>query len=249
MLKVMKYAISFVPFALFASACASDFPDMIERQKDKLIQETEELGTKLQLYLKKQATIEHVPFLQQLPELQRGCEVTSLAMLLQYGGVNVDKMTLAQEIAKVPFQTAGKHGNPNEGFVGNIYTFSQPGYGVYHKPIYELAQRYAPGKVIDLTGRDIEAVYKMISLGSPVWVITNATFQSLPDSKFETWQTGAGEAKITYHEHSVVIVGYDETYVYVNDPLETGPRTAHPRKQFEPAWVQMGKQAISLLPE
>ncbi|GAA3330334.1 hypothetical protein GCM10020331_082450 [Ectobacillus funiculus] len=48
--------------AFFASACASDFPDMIERQKDKLIQETEELGTKLQLYLKKQATIEHVPF-------------------------------------------------------------------------------------------------------------------------------------------------------------------------------------------
>lgn len=247
MLKAIKYATSLVTFALFTSACTSDLADI----KGKLIQETQEVGMKLkmQLYLKKQATIENVPFLQQLPELQRGCEVTSLAMLLQYGGVKVDKMTLATEIAKVPFQTAGKHGNPNEGFVGNIYTFSQPGYGVYHKPIYKLAQQYAPGKVIDLTGRDIQDVYKMISLGSPVWIITNATFQSLPDSKFETWQTTAGEVKITYHEHSVVIVGYDETHVYINDPLETKPRTAHPRKQFEQAWVQMGKQAISLLPK
>lgn len=244
MLKVIKYAASLATLALFASACTSDLPAI----KEKLIQETQEVGTKLQLYLKKQATIENVPFLQQLPELRRGCEVTSLAMLLQYGGVNVDKMTLAKEIAQVPFQVGDKHGNPNEGFVGNIYTSSPPGYGVYHKPIYKLAQRYAPGKVIDLTGRDIQDVYKMIGLGSPVWIITNAKFYPLPDSEFETWQTTAGEVKITYQEHSVVIVGYDETNVYVNDPLETGPRTAHPREQFEQAWVQMGKQAITLLP-
>ena len=48
--------------------------------------------------MKEAAMIEDVPFIKQLPELPRGCEVTSLAMLLQYKGVQVDKMQLASEI-------------------------------------------------------------------------------------------------------------------------------------------------------
>ncbi|PGQ39297.1 hypothetical protein COA05_09775, partial [Bacillus thuringiensis] len=174
-------------------------------------------------------------------------EVTSLAMLLQYKGVQVDKMQLASEIYRVPFEQNGLRGNPYEGFVGNIYTKAKPGYGVYNKPIFDLAEKYVPEKVINLTGRDMQDIYKVISSGSPVWVIINTTFKPLAESSFETWNTSSGEVKITYYEHSAVVIGYDQNFVYVNDPLKNNPRLAVPRAEFEKAWEQMGKQAITIL--
>ena len=52
--------------------------------------------------------IEDVPFIKQLPELPRGCEVTSLAMFFcNIKGVQVDKMQLASEIHRVPFEQNG----------------------------------------------------------------------------------------------------------------------------------------------
>ncbi|MDG2794767.1 C39 family peptidase, partial [Vibrio parahaemolyticus] len=138
-------------------------------------------------------------------------------------------------------------GNPYQGFVGNIYTKAEPGYGVYNKPIFNLAEKYVSEKVINLTDRDVNDLYKVISSGSPVWVIINTTFKPLAESRFETWNTSSGEVKITYFEHSVVVVGYDQNFVYVNDPLKNNPRFAVPRAEFEKAWEQMGKQAITIL--
>ncbi|ETT73138.1 MULTISPECIES: C39 family peptidase [Bacillus] len=187
----------------------------------------------------------NVPLIQQLPELDRGCEVTSLAMMLQYAGVSVDKMTLANEIKKVDFIDDGVRGNPNEGFVGNIYTFSESGYGVYHGPLFQLAEKYLPNKAVDLTGKNIEEIYKSIKAGQPVVMITNATFAPLDEAEFTTWETNSGDVSITYNEHCVVLIGYDQESVYIRDPLEDSLDVKVPRETFEQAWVQMGSQAIS----
>lgn len=186
-----------------------------------------------------------VPLIQQLPELDRGCEVTSLAMMLQYAGVSVDKMTLANEIKKVNFIEDGVRGNPNEGFVGNIYTFSESGYGVYHGPLFRLAEKYLPNKAVDLTGKNIEEIYKSVKAGQPVVMITNATFAPLDEDEFTTWETNSGDVSITYNEHCVVLIGYDQESVYIRDPLEDSLDVKVPRETFEQAWVQMGSQAIS----
>lgn len=87
----------------------------------------------------------------------------------------------------------------------------------------------------------------MISSGSPVWVIANTTFQSLAEDSFETWNTNTGDLKITYYEHSAIIVGYDQNFIYINDPLANTPSKKVSRAQFEKAWEQMGKQAITIL--
>lgn len=119
--------------------------------------------------------INGVSLIQQMPELPRGCEVTSLAMLLQYAGVSVDKMTLASEINTIAFKDQNcLNGNPNVGFVGDMYSFDHSGYGVYHTPIAQLAETYLPGRIVDLTGSSIDSVYNMIDNGSSVWVITNS---------------------------------------------------------------------------
>ncbi|MFP3412227.1 C39 family peptidase [Bacillus sp. SIMBA_074] len=189
--------------------------------------------------------LSNVPLIQQLPELDRGCEVTSLAMMLQYAGVSVDKMKLANEIKKVNFMEDGVRGNPNEGFVGNIYTFSESGYGVYHGPLFKLAKKYLPNKAVDLTGKSIEELYKSVSNGQPVVMITNATYAPLDEAEFTTWETNSGDVSITYNEHCVVLVGYDKESVYIRDPLDDSLDVKVPRGKFEQAWVQMGSQAIS----
>ncbi|MFC7371134.1 C39 family peptidase [Fictibacillus iocasae] len=190
----------------------------------------------------------NVPRIGQYPELPRGCEVTSLAMLLQYSGVSVDKMRLAKEVKKTTEPYVNKdgavsYGHPNEGFVGDIYSLNNMGYGVYHKPIAMLAENYTPGRILDLTGAPFSQVLSSLQDNKPVWIITNVTYDVLPDSEFRTWQTPQGIVKITWKEHSVLITGYDKEYVYFNDPLLKKERA--PRDKFIAAWEQMGSQAIT----
>lgn len=191
-----------------------------------------------------------VPIIRQLPELPRGCEVTSLAMLLQDAGVQVDKLTLAEQMKKdpTPFQLQnGKvyFGNPHDGFVGDMYSLTKPGLGVYNEPIEQLAKKYLPNQIVNLTGSDFIELQKYLSNGSPIWIITNSTFQKLPESAFHEWNTPSGPIKITYYEHSVVITGYDNDYIYFNDPLTGEKNKKAPKADFLDAWVQMGRQAIT----
>ncbi len=200
----------------------------------------------------KDSVLIDAPIINQLPELPRGCEVTSLAMLLQYAGVAVDKMTLAESIKKEPSTYRKENGviyfgHPNDGFVGDMYSYHNPGLGVYHKPIKELADKYLPGRMVDLTGSNFQELKIHLSDHRPVWVIINTAYSRLPESRFQTWQTPSGPVDITYKEHSVLVTGYDAQYIYFNDPLTGKKNRKAPITEFEDSWVQMGSQAITYL--
>ncbi|WP_243356354.1 C39 family peptidase [Bacillus litorisediminis] len=195
-----------------------------------------------------------VPILRQYPELPRGCEVTSLAMLLQDANVNVGKMQLAEEVKKHPTPYEKKNGevywgDPNNGFLGDMYSFDSPGYGVYYKPIQILANEYSPDRIIDLTGKNFTDLQVYLSKGVPIWVITNTTYKKLPESSFQTIHTESGEIKITYKEHSVLVTGYDQNHVYINDPITGEKNKKVEMEDFIEAWKQMGSQAITYLQE
>ncbi|MFD1020564.1 C39 family peptidase [Thalassobacillus hwangdonensis] len=202
-----------------------------------------------QYKLKKSIKLE-APLINQYPELPRGCEVTSLAMLLNYHDIQTDKMKLAAEVTKnpAPYQKSeGKitYGHPNEGFVGDMYTLDKPGLGVYHKPIFQLASQYAGERVVDFTGQDFNYILNYLNDGLPVWIITNTTYRKLPEKYFQTWETPQGSIQITYKEHSVLVTGYDEKFIYFNDPI-LGKNKKAPIDDFKEAWAQMGKQAITI---
>jgi uncharacterized protein YvpB len=194
------------------------------------------------------------PVIKQFPELPRGCEVTSLAMLLQYKGIQTDKMELAAKIKKDDTPLRKENGiiywgSPYNGFIGDMYTYNNPGYGVYHRPIKDLAEQFLPGQIVDLTGSEFTELKIFLSLDIPIWIITNTTYKNLSESFFKSWQTPDGEIKITYKEHSVLVTGYDEKNIYFNDPLNGEKNKAVLIDDFIDAWKQMGSQAVTYLPE
>lgn len=207
-------------------------------------------GAWLERFMQKDEVHLEVPIVKQLPELARGCEVTSLAMLLKDAGVRADKMTLAKQIKKdhVPYKNEGgkiRFGNPNKGFVGSLYSFQKPGLGVYHGPVANLAKKYIGERALDISGRSFQAVLSQLSIGKPVWVIVTSTYEPLRKEDWETWQTPSGSIKVTYYEHSVLITGFDSKYIYFNDPLSGKKNRKAAREPFIAAWKQMGSQAIS----
>jgi len=189
-----------------------------------------------------------VPIVCQLPQLKNGCEVTSLTMILLWAHKNVDKMTLAAQIAKdpTPYRIINgviHWGNPNYGFVGDI-TGQSIGYAVYHGPVINLARRYH--NATDLTGQSFSQILTHVANGSPVWVITSFTFNHVPDSQWHTVISPEGTYRMTYDEHSVVITGFDDRYVWVNDPYADIKNRQLNRADFEAGWSQFGNQAIVL---
>lgn len=203
----------------------------------------------------KESVLLNVPYISQLPELIRGCEVTSLAMLLNYKGINVNKLRLADEIDKdnTPYKVVNGniyYGDPSIGFIGSMTDVNKDGYGANHKPINKLLKKYVgEHKAIDLTGLEFDNLYYYLSENLPVWVITNVDLKKLPENQFYTWQTPKGTiVTATNKEHSVVITGYDKEYIYINDPLHNDPNRKINKKDFIEAWNQMGKQAVTYIP-
>jgi uncharacterized protein YvpB len=192
--------------------------------------------------LQKEKILLDVPLLKQMdaPRLYNGCEVTSLAMLLQFHGLSVTKNELATKITRVPLNYQdGKKGNPNVGFVGNME--DGPGLGVYHEPIFKLAQSYVNDRAEDLTKQPFSVVIDKLAAGSPVWVIITSSFA--PTSEIKTWTTPQGPVEVTFKMHSVVITGYDQESIFINDPYG-GKNKKVNKENFIKAWEQMGSQAI-----
>lgn len=192
-----------------------------------------------------------VPFIHQLEDipLVNGCEVTSLAMLLNYYGVDVSKNTLAEQIATVPVEYEdGFKGDPNEGFVGDM-SDDLWAMGVFVSPIAELANQYVPTgyAVVASEETNLDDLLEQVAAGQPVWTLVTVDFIPPQNDDYKLWPTRNGDLYLTANIHAAVITGFDETYIYVNDPLDSQNRAVS-RKQFEKTFNEMGKQSLYFTP-
>jgi Uncharacterized protein conserved in bacteria len=184
-----------------------------------------------------------VNIIMQNPELPNGCEITSLAMVLNKLGYNVDKLTLNDKYLEI-----GPIGLTNyyKANVGNPRDANS--FGSYSPVIFNTAEKYLAdqGKThttYDITGHNIDEVYYQLSQGNPVIMWTTLDINTKP-LVIKTWQVDGETLNWKHPLHCVVLTGYDmnNKTVTVADP-NVGVVT-HSMDLFELRWREMGSQAI-----
>lgn len=190
--------------------------------------------------------IRGVPIIKQFPELPTGCEATALTMLLRSFGVNVTKQEVANRLPKAafPYYRKGiRYGvNPNEGFVGNPYNKSS--YGVFEGPILQVINSYLPGCGENLTGKNFNEVLGIVRSGRPVMIWVTIGMDHVVYR--QSWRlSNGGICKWPAGEHAVILIGYDGTYVYINDPY-TGKEKKYKYDVVANRYNSLGKRAVTI---
>lgn len=197
--------------------------------------------------------------------LPTGCEVTSLAVLMNYlGYADATKNHLADTY--MPRGSIGST-DPNYAFIGT--PSSSHSYGAYAGAIIRTVENYFAANdvdsysVNDLTGASMEELYAQVDAGNPVlvWYTMNCTSRrtfgatwSLLRGSSHT-EPGSGFYSFTWknNEHCSVLVGYNKSKgtvvladVWANSGAPTGALTEYSISAFESAYDWLGKQAVTI---
>ena len=179
----------------------------------------------------------------QNPELPTGCEITSLAIVLNHLGIVADKCYLADNyLDKGP---AG-YTLPYEAFIGNPRSETDS-FGCYSPVIVKCANKYLEDigsiyRATDLSGSRFEDLLSEIDASNPV--IVWATINMDKPYYSVTWNINGKEFRWKRREHCLVLTGYDygKGIVYVSDPMKGN--VAYPFDVFKERYEDMYSQAI-----
>lgn len=163
---------------------------------------------------------------------------------MKYYNIDVSVEDIVNDIKKgsLPYNNNGKilGGNPELEFIGEPR--KNYSYGVYNKPIAEVAEKYKSG-VVSKKNFDFKEVLKLVESNHPVmvWVTINLSKPFIST----TWiypKTGE-EIKWISVEHVMVIFKITEDKVIVSDPY-TGTVRYFNKSIFEERYNYLGKRAI-----
>lgn len=169
-----------------------------------------------------------VDTIMQKPELPNGCEITSLTSVLNYFGYEASKTEMSDMyLPKQPFQWRNNKlygANPYKAYAGDPR--NEPGgFFSYAPPIVQAANQYIAevggvDKASDISGSTREEIIEHLSNGFPVviWI----TIDLKKPWSDHSWYFHDSEEYFSAigNSHTVVLNGYDESNVYVMDPLK-----------------------------
>ena len=192
-----------------------------------------------------EAFIENFPVQNQFPDYPVGCESVALYTLLKYYNVDVtidDIINTLKKGEKPHYEGNTMYGgNPEIEFLGDpkdIYS-----YGVYEKPIEEVANKFKPG-IKNISGAPFEDILKLVKIGYPVQVWSSINCLE-PKYANHTWIDRRTNKEIKWKQpfHSLVVIGYSKDKVVVSDPDSGGVREFDKQK-FEKIYNFFDKRAL-----
>jgi uncharacterized protein YvpB len=184
-----------------------------------------------------------VPYHRQ--EHSLSCEIASLLMALKYRGINIAENELIIQLAVSDFgprQVGNIWGDPNLGFVGSIDgAVPNTGYGVYEQPIYDLALKYRPAKII--TNGTLNDLLAELNDNNPivVWGVSGS-------GRDISWKTIDGKTiNAKFDEHARTLIGYtgksnNPQLIILLDPIYGEIRMK--TKDFLVNWGKLDNRAV-----
>lgn len=182
----------------------------------------------------------------QYPNLPNGCEVTSLAMLINNKGVDVRPEYLSDNFLKKSGLT---NADPNVAYIGNPRSNSM-GYYAYTRPIVQCANSYfeslgSKNYAVDKTGMNIFSLFHRIAVSKTPVAVWYTTDGKSPEYSQNSYTDARGQ-KINFYKnlHCVVVYGLGKGMVYIADPIQ-GKKAVN-FIEFTKIYYQMGQRAVIL---
>lgn len=197
--------------------------------------------------------IENVPLISQLPAYPTGCEAVSTVMALRYAGYPISVEEFIDDYLPTSrhfYMENGKHFGPSpyEHFIGSPR--SSASYGCMAPVIEKALCAYIEDddrmkNVTNTSIADLCAQYVDNDIPVIMWVTMNMR----ETNPVNSWYLSDG-TRFTWpgNEHCMLLVGYDDTQYYFNDPY-TGKLVAYDKTLTQDRFAELGRQALVVLPQ
>lgn len=195
-----------------------------------------------------------VPVVMQNPELPHGCEITSLTAVLNYYGMNVTKLEMAdtylpkQKINTIDGQRFGP--NPNQAFAGNprdkangMYVFAAP---IVKAAEVAIADKQADLRVTNMSKASQDEILQLVREGIPVvtWVTLDLSEPKTKSTKGWIYKGETTPRDAYMNLHAVVLTGHLGDKVVVMDPLKG--YVTYNVDHFFKSYKELGEQAVAV---
>lgn len=193
------------------------------------------------------------PIINQNINLPNVCEIVAATMLLNYYGFNISSIDLSKGylLKKEVYVKDGKLYGPNPAlYYAGDPTSKTNGWGVFAPAIVKAINNYL------LDQEENGLYYNASELGHAlnilamyqkpviIWISTNYE----PIEKLSVWNSYDGKSSYYYpnKSHTVLLVGEDEDYYYINDSLKPTEVQKVVKEKLEAAFDSNGRQAIMM---